>query len=342
MKLRHAIFFFGVTALIILLIFQFGQIQNFINLLKHAHWWVLLLIIPLRYLYYRFNAVFFRQFFGIFHQKAPFKKLFSATVTMNFVNIVFPSAGISGLSYIRSAMSDEVDSSTTTLAQLVWYVLCFITYIFLLGIGFCMLLLSNQVLKVSSRLILLILAIILIIGVTVIVLVLNRGLTENLAFTIARPINWIMRKARRRPFGKARIRQFLTQMHDSLEFLRSHRSRLYKPLLSVLIMTILDMAGLYIVFIAFGKFVNPGVVITGYVIALLASLASVLTSGIGAYEAAMITTFVGLGLSFDVAFSVTLTYRVVTLWMFLPVGLLFYKRALIDEADQKEMAAHND
>lgn len=336
MKLRHVVFFFGVVALIVLLIVQFGQIQNFIELLKKAHWWLLILVLPLRYLYYKFNAMYFKHFFAIFNQKSESKKLFKATITMNFVNIVFPSAGISGLSYIRKAMEGNVDAPTTTLAQLVWYVLSFVSYILLLLIGFCMLLLSNQVLKVSSRIIMLVVAVILIVGVATIVMVLNKGLTENIAITLMRPINIIMKKAKRRIITKQRIRRFLTQMHDSLEFLRTHRNKLYRPFLFALFMVIVDMASLYMVFIAFGQFVNPGVVIAAYVIALLASLASILTSGIGAYEAGMITTMVGLGIPFDLAFSVTITFRVLSLWLFLPVGMLYYKRALIDEPNALE------
>lgn len=342
MKLRHFIFFLAIVVIAVLLIFQFGQIQNFINLLKTAHWWILLLVIPLRYLYYWANAKYFAQFFSIFHQKKVNKRyLLEATVTMNFVNIVFPSAGISGISYIRKALNGRVDSANTTLAQLVWYLLSFTAYIFLLLIGFIMLLLSNQVIRISSRIILLVVIVILLIGITIIVLMANRGLSENLAFLLARPVNFLMRRVHKHPYGKERIRNFLDQMRDSIDFLQHNQKALVKPFISAAAMVILDMASVYVVFLAFGQVVNPGIVITGYVIALLTSLVAVLTAGIGAYEAGMVATFVGLGIPFDLAVSVTITYRVIALWMFLPVGLYFYKRTLLDN-DSEQIAKAPD
>ena len=83
-------------------------------------------------------------------------------------------------------------------------------------------------------------------------------------------------------------------------------------------------------FIAFGVAPNPGVIIAAFLIALLASMLSIFTSGIGIYEIGMVAILVGLGLSFDVSFSASIVYRIVALWLFLPIGLYFYKRTMID------------
>jgi uncharacterized protein (TIRG00374 family) len=82
------------------------------------------------------------------------------------------------------------------------------------------------------------------------------------------------------------------------------------------------------VFIGFGQLINPGVVITGYALAIILSITSIFTGGIGVYEAGMIGTFAALGIPFALAFAVVIVYRVLNMGIFLPVGFFFYRRDL--------------
>jgi len=333
MKLRHFLFFIALIIIVVLAYNQFNQVQSFKDLFKTLNWWILLLVIPMRYLYYRFNAKYFESFFAIFKQKTKFALIFESSITMNFVNIVFPSGGISGLSYIRKVLKDDIDSANVTLAQLSWYILSFVAYIGFLLLGFVLLLLSNQVIKVSSRLIILVLFIIITISIALILFVFNKKLVENVAYFAVKPLNKILSLVRKRILGRNRIKNFIEKLHESMLFLRDNRDRLGRPLLYTSLMIFFDLMTIYIVFLAFGQIINPGIVIAGYVIALITSLVSVVTAGIGVYEAGMVATFVGLNIPFDIAFAVTIVYRIVSLWLFIPVGLLFYKRTLLDKKD---------
>lgn len=335
MKLRHFLFFIALVIIVILAYNQFHQVQSFRQLFSQLHWWVLLLAIPARYLYYRANAKYFEKFFAIFDQKVKFSKLTEAVITMNFVNIVFPSGGLSGLSYIRKAFDGEVDSTNTTLAQLSWYMLSFVAYLLFLTIGIGMLLLSNQVIRVSSRIIILVLIVITTVSIASLIFIFSPNTVENAAFFAVKPVNRFMRLIRKRVFGRERISRFLEQMHSSIVFLRHNYKVLGKPFFYTCMMIVWDIVTIYIVFLAFGKVINPGIVIAGYVIALITSLASVVTAGIGVYEAGMVATFVGLNIPFDVAFAVTIVYRSIALWLFMPVGLYFYKRTLLGEKPKK-------
>ncbi len=333
MKLRHFLFFIALIVIVVLAYNQFNQVQSFKDLFKTINWWILALVIPMRYLYYRFNAKYFESFFAIFKQKAKFNLVFESTITMNFVNIVFPSGGISGLSYIRKVLKDDVDSANVTLAQLSWYVLSFIAYIGFLLFGFVLLLLSNQVIKVSSRLIILVMFIIITVSIALILFIFNKKFVENAAYFAVKPLNKILGLVRKRILGRNRIKNFIGQLHGSILFLRDNRDKLGRPLLYTSLMILFDLLTIYIVFLSFGQIINPGIVIAGYVIALITSLASVVTAGVGVYEAGMVATFVGLNIPFDIAFAVTIVYRIVSLWLFIPVGLLFYKRTLLDKKE---------
>ncbi len=331
MKLRHFMFFVALIVVVVLAYNQFHQVQSFGQLFSQVRWWLLILAIPIRYFYYRSNAKYFESFFAIFKQKTGFGELTEATITMNFVNIVFPSGGISGISYIRKVLDGKVSSSNVTLAQLSWYLLSFVAYlVFLLG-AFVLLLLSNQVIRISSRIIILVLFIVITISIAVLTFIFNPKFIASIAVVAAKPVNRVLKLIRKRVFGKERIRNFLEQLHDSILFLRSHRSELGKPFLYTCLMVFWDLATIYLVFVAFGQVVNPGIIMAGYVIALISSLAAIVTAGIGVYEAAMVATFVGLNIPFDIAFAVTILYRIISLWLFVPVGLLFYKRTLLSK-----------
>lgn len=330
MKLRHFLFFIALIVIVILAYNQFHQVQSIRQLLSQVRWWILIFVLPVRYLYYRSNAKYFESFFAIFKQKTQFGKLTEATITMNFVNIVFPSGGLSGLSYIRKALDGKIDSSNITLAQLSWYMLSFIAYLLFLFGAFVLLLMSNQVIQISSRLVLLVLFIVITVSIAILMFIFSPNLVASIAVVAAKPVNRVLVLIRRRVFGKERIRRFLEQIHESVLFLRSHRSQLGKPFLYTCLMIFWDLATIYIVFLAFGTVVNPGLIMAGYVIALISSLAAVVTAGIGVYEAAMVATFVGLNVPFDIAFAVTIIYRLISLWLFVPVGLIFYKRTLLD------------
>jgi hypothetical protein len=45
---------------------------------------------------------------------------------------------------------------------------------------------------------------------------------------------------------------------------------------------------------------------------------------------------VALGIPFNLAFGVTAVYRLIALWLFIPIGLYFYKRQTIDKVHHAE------
>ena len=126
-------------------------------------------------------------------------------------------------------------------------------------------------------------------------------------------------------------------MHDLIdrfyETLREYKKdwrKLFAPYVWCLLSLILDIASLYMVFVAFGVYPNPGVIIAAFLVAMTLSVVSVFTSGIGVFELGMVSILVGLGMGFDVSFSASILYRFIALWLFLPIGLYFYKKTMID------------
>src|SRR6185369_16914036 len=89
-----------------------------------------------------------------------------------------------------------------------------------------------------------------------------------------------------------------------------------------------EIAAVYVVYIAFGEWVNIGAVILAYGIANFAGLVSVLPGGIGIYEALMTTVLAATGVPARLSLPVTVMYRVLNSLIQLPPGYYFYHQAI--------------
>ncbi len=285
----------------------------------------------LRYLYYWSNTKYFQVYLKEFSHPIPFKTLFSIVMTMNFTNTVFPSIGVSGVAVLRKELrKHNVSAHTATVAQGFWYAFTGAGFVLLLLLSLVLLPFSAHVSQISFRLILIMLILLLVATVAIIALLVNPRIAEKFAYVLTRPINWILRRLKRNSLSKEELHELIKKLYETLGEFKNNWKLLVKPFWYSFINTVLDIASLYVVFLAFGLAPNPGVVAAAYLIALLVSLLSIFTSGIGVYELSMVGILVGLGLGFDVSFSASIVYRIIALWLFIPVGLYFYKRAMID------------
>ena len=85
---------------------------------------------------------------------------------------------------------------------------------------------------------------------------------------------------------------------------------------------------IYVVYIAFGHYVNIGAVIIAYAIANFAGMVSVLPGGIGIYEALMTAVLATAGVKPELSIPVTIMYRVLNMLIQLPPGYYLYHKFL--------------
>lgn len=333
MKLRQLAFFIVLILLGLLLVRNFGKIPEFITLLKSLNIWILMLIIPIRYGYYWASTRFYQHFYGLFNRRLSYKELFPGVINMNFLNTVVPSGGLSGAAYFARMYSDRITNRQSYLAQFFWYIGTAVSLILILAASFLILFFSNSIIQVSFRLTLIFISVLLSIAIVAVVVTLNPFLFKKLLFVLTRPANWILKLIKRDMLSQIQINRFVDNYHDLITMFSKHPRRAVRPFLDTFICILCEVASLLVVFLAFGKFVNPGVIGAAYVLALLSSALAFITAGVGVYEATMVAIFVALGVSFDVAFSVTTVYRLIAFWGFIPLGLYFYKRQTLDREE---------
>ncbi|TXG76165.1 flippase-like domain-containing protein [Patescibacteria group bacterium] len=336
MKFRQIFFLAVVVLLIVLLLRNTGHLHELVQLLKQVNLFVLALIIPVRYAYYWSNTRFYQHFYTIYGKKLSFRELFPAVMSMNFINTVIPSGGVSGLTYFTKAFERRVTHRQALLAQAFWYIAVLVSMVFVLALSFLILLATNAVLPVSSRFILVLSLILLIGGIMLFALTLNDQILVKALYVLTRPANWILRLLKRPPLTEKHIERFVGGYHDLIELFREQPKRAVRPFLDALLTIGVELLSLTIIFLAFGKVVNVGAVGVAYILAMLFSIASIFTNGVGAYEAAMVGVFTALGYPLELSISVTALYRLIAMWLFIPFGLYFYRHRVEREIEEEE------
>ncbi len=325
MKLRRLIYFVIIVGLGALLLVNLGQLRDFFHILSQANLAILITILLARYLYYWSNAQYFISTFKLFGGKITLRRALEASIVYNFLNTVVPSGGVSGTSYIASEFRDEVKASVATAVQIAWYIFTFIGYFMVLFIGLLFLFLSNQLERVSFRVVLIVITLAAVGAIIAAAIAMNYELTKKVTWKLFKPINWILRRFKKQPISRDQLNNFLEEIYHSFRLLLSAKAKLWRPLWYCFLGVAAEILSIYIVFLSLGRAINPGIVIAGYSLAMMASFSAIISSGVGVYEAVMSATFVALGESFSTSFAVVIIYRFVAMWLFIPLGLYIYR-----------------
>ena len=292
----------------------------------------LFLIIPAQLLNYDSYARLYRSLLATLGRKVGYWPMYRFVLELNFVNHILPSAGVSGISYFSvRAQSVGVKTSESTLIQITKMFMLYASYQPLLILGLVLLAarghVNNFIMLIASVLITLV-----VVGTLLVVYVIeDRKRIRSFLAIITKSINWIIHRFRRNhpeTLNVAKAQQTFDELHDNYQTLKTNWRQLKKPFLYTMMANATEIATLYVVFIAFGHFVNIGAVILAYAVANFAGLLSVLPSGIGVYESLMIAVLAVTGIPKELSIPVTIMYRVLSMFVQLTPGYYFYQKAV--------------
>lgn len=334
MKLSRFLLLAGLVGVGILVLANLGDLHKFLLALRHFRWYVIILVILIQLASYYCNARYYQAFFAISKHRVELKRLYEVSLAINFANQVVPSGGVAGTTYLAEAVKPEVPAGMATLAQLGRYIFTFLSYFIVLAVGFLIFFLSDDsdLNKVSVRLIIILMLVVLAVGLVLLMIFSERSRLEAALRPFVRFINAFGRHVLRRKQAFIMPHwadQFLDEFYRGYRMVIGHKGQWPLLLSWSLAYNIAEVATIYVVFLGIGQWVNPGIVITGYTLAIIASFAGFLTGGIGLYELGMIGAFTALGVPFATAFTVVLVYRVLSMVLFLPPGFYFYRRHLL-------------
>ncbi len=322
-----------VLALVVLIYAIREQLVETLSNLHHVNLWILALIIPIEALNYHAQVKLYQRLFAVVGNKLSYKFLYRASLELNFVNHVFPSGGVSGISYFGLRLKDgqQITASKATLVQVMKIVLTVLSFEILLIAGLIFLAVAGK----ASNIVMLVtgaLSTVLIIGTFVFMYISGSQRRINAFFTAAtRFVNRMIQLFRRNnpeTINIERARVAFDDLHANYLLFRNHYRELRSPFWYGLLASITELAAIYVVYVAFGEYVNVGAVILAYAVANFAGLVSVLPGGVGIYEALMTAVLAAGGVPAAVSLPVTVMYRVVNTLIQVPPGYFFYHKAL--------------
>jgi uncharacterized membrane protein YbhN (UPF0104 family) len=107
-----------VVALLILVIAIHKELISTFRTLHKVDFWALLLLILIEVWNYHAQAKLYQGLFKVVGNDMKYRLLFETSLELNFINSVFPSGGVSGISYFGARMrSDKISGGRATLVH---------------------------------------------------------------------------------------------------------------------------------------------------------------------------------------------------------------------------------
>lgn len=321
------------VALVVLIYAVRKDIGDTFRNLAHVNAWALLLLIPVEFLNYHAQTRMYQRLFAIVGNKLSYRFLFKASLELNFVNHVFPSGGVTGLSYftLRMRSGETLSGGKATFIHIMKIALYFIAFEIILLFGVLALSLmgrvNNIVILTAGSL-----STLMVVGTLGFMYIIGSKQRIDSFFTgSTRALNRLIRVVRpSKPetINISAAKKTFNDFHESYLQIRSNYQQLKVPFLYAILADATEIGAVYVVYIAFGEWVNIGAVILAYGVANFAGLISVLPGGIGIYEALMTTVLAATGIPPSVSLPVTVMYRILNTLIQVPPGYYLYHRAI--------------
>lgn len=306
------------------------------ELFGRANIWLLALLLPFQIIVYFAGG---EMIFSYLRQKRLIRHIsrFEQTriaLELNLVNHIFPSGGVSGISYTTWRMSKlGVNSVRSTFAQVVRYVTGFLALVVLLVFAVLFLAIDGQVNRYIVGASFLLVFGVLALTFGLIFMFSSKRRLQLAATGVSRAMNNLVHLAtfgkRKRVVSAGKIETFFVEMHGDFYELSEHPGLIVKPLIWGLIYTIFDVAMFVVAFTSLGVLVNPAILMVGYGVAGMVALVMVTPGGAGVYEAVMILFLSMAGTPPDLAIAGIILTRAILLAGTIIFGYIFYQHALI-------------
>ncbi len=333
-------------ALAVLVYATRGQLADTFKNLGRVHASLLLLLIPVELLNYHAQAKLYQGLFRQVGNELSYKFLFRTSIELNFVNHVFPSGGVTGISYfgLRLRKGDEITGAKATLIQVMKLALTFLSFEILILFGmFCLALfgrVNNLVILVASSL-----STLLLVGTLGFIYVVGSKNRINAFFTaVTQTLNRVIQLVRPKhpeTINISRAKSTFNDFHDNYQTFKNNWRALRPSFWWAFLMNLTEVLAVYVVYLAFGELVNFGAIVLGYAIANFAGLISVLPGGVGIYEGLMTAVLASTGIPAGISLPVTVMYRILNTLLQLPPGYYFYHQTVSEMPKGQTTPFHN-
>ncbi len=318
-----------VIALVLLLGFVYvvgklTELQTIAETLQRGIWWFVGLALIIEVLWFVNCGASFRAIYkamGIDEQVGTLSLMVSAA---NFVNVVAPSGGVSGLTiFISEARRRNYSPARAAVAGVLFLLFDYLGLIAVLLVGLIIMIRRNDLTLVV------IIASFALVGLAMLfAFLLNLGMQSAVAFGnalawIARLINRIMRPFIHREYlSETRAHEFAHDAAEGLSDMRDQPKSMLLPLMLALSNKVALIIILTLIFLAFNIPISVGTIIACFSIGSLFVIISPTPAGIGVVEGALTLALTSMYISLEDAALITLSYRGITFWIPMLFGMI--------------------
>lgn len=325
------ILFLGMAVIVL----SFGELEKISETLQKAHMRWIFAALGLEGLWMVNIGLTYQAIYRLLGIEESRIRLILAAAASNFVNIVAPTAGMSGIAvFVNDARRRNHPPGKATLAGALFLVMDQVAFLAILALGWIVLLRRNNLTAAEISASMFLLALAFIFAFLIYLGYRSAEALGNVLARLAHAINRVTRPFIHRDYlSEARAHAFASEIAEGLSSLPEHSiQRLSHPLLHALLGKALLIGVLLCSFLAFDVPFSAGTIIAGWAIGYLFLIVSPTPNGIGVVEGILPLTLSGLRVPYEAAVVVTLAYRAVTFWALLAVGAWAFRRLQLSDA----------
>jgi glycosyltransferase 2 family protein len=318
--------FFTALALLLGIIFVIGKLSEvhaIIATMQSGDWRYLTLAFAIQGIWLGNVALSYWAIFRLLNLEENPLTLFNLSAAANFINVVAPTAGMGGMAvFVGQSKKAGYSPARATIAGALYVLFDYLGFICVLALGIFVLFRRDHLTWVD-----IVASVILVIIASGLAILLYLGTrSENaLGRTLAQFARWVNFGSRailkRDYLSIKRAYEFAHDAVEGLSEITTRPSNLVIPALLALSNKLLLIMVFTLVFLAFGIPFTMGTIIAGFSIGYLFMIVSPTPSGIGVVEGILTITLHSLSVSLAAAAVVALTYRGITFWFPLFIGM---------------------
>lgn len=305
-----------------------------------GHWQWLLVAFGLQLLYYVAYTGVYQSAFATVEVHSSLWELLPVTYASLFANLAAPTGGMAGAALFVDEVTRRGQSRVrATVGVLLMLVIDFgvLNLLILASLGVLWVKRDLKLYEVGAALMLFLFVI---------------GMAAALTFGLWRPLwlraglDWIQRQVNRvgawvrRPhlLDEEWSARNADEFQIAAQAMRTRPWSLLWTTLVALVAHALDLASLYVLFLAFDQPVGGGVLLVGYAMTLLFGIVSPTPNGIGIVEGIMPVIYTSLGLPLATATVISLTFRGFTFWLPMLAGFFLLRRLKLFTPSERSLA----
>ncbi len=326
----------SVVYLIFLILFgyllwsKWTDVVRIFSSLQQANVWWLILALLVQILIIVNQAMFYADCYQAFGLRIGWWRFFNLLPAANFMSMVSPSGGfVAGISLLfLDGYRLNLPKAKLVLANVIYWVVYYLVYLFFLLIGLGYLVLHRQLKDYVLVAALIMFAIVFIV---IVVAVLSLDNYERFKVAVLKGVDYLNRinrwLNRDKKIDERIVKRYSYEIFDgyhlAINNLQRFKKLVYRAGSQILLNTALLMVLVWSLGGDGGKF---AVLLSCYVVAALLMVISITPSGAGVVELAMVGILATSLLDFDRAVLIVVLYRLFQFWLPLILGFVSFRR----------------